>query len=464
MPILEVAIYLLILISLYMLVRKEKVQRFIVYILVTLVLLLLLAHFIFGFIRWQLYLLYIAIPLLIGLLFVKYHLSFSLKPWIRRLTLSFVFITVIGSFLLILSFPLYEIPEPTGDYDIGTRIYTIEDRDRIENYGDEPFRRFMIQVWYPAQTIEGYKQAPWLEGGKTLSRALAEDNYLPGFVLDHTSKVMSNAYYDAPISLDQATYPIVVISHGWRGFRTLHTDFAEELASQGYIVISIDHTYGSVATVFDTDDVAYLNLDALEPRTTNPNFTEDSNLLVRTYSEDIIKTLDYLETLNTNPSSFFYTHLDLDKIGLLGHSTGGGAGVAAALEDTRVDAIFGLDPWVEPLGQTTLSDGLDIPSVYVRSEAWESLDNNNYLYPLINHSQQSYLYQINGTTHYDFAMVYMYSPLTKYIGITGSVDSDYLTGILKTMITDFFDDKLIGDQDTKLDISDWDEVVYVDTD
>ncbi|MBN2605625.1 MAG: hypothetical protein JXR62_07385, partial [Bacilli bacterium] len=52
------------------------------------------------------------------------------------------------------------------------------------------------------------------------------------------------------------------------------------------------------------------------------------------------------------------------------------------------------------------------------------------------------LYQIDGTTHYDFSMAYMYSPLTKHLGMTGKLEGDYLVSILKSMITDFFDQTL----------------------
>ena len=249
---------------------------------------------------------------------------------------------------------------------------------------------------------------------------------------------------------------MVIISHGWRGFRNLHTDFAEELASQGFFVVSIDHTYGSVATVFSDDDVAYLNLDALPERETTPNFLEYANDLVNTYAYDVIATIDYLEIIN---NSNYDGLLDLSKIGLLGHSTGGGGDVTAALLDDRVDAIIGLDAWVEPIETTLVNQPLTIPSLFLRSGQWETGFNNTNLFQLVNNSSESsYLYQIDGTTHYDFSMVYMYSPLTRLIGFTGSVKGDYLNDILETMIVDFFNQTLRNEMFNGIDISDWDVV------
>ena len=53
---------------------------------------------------------------------------------------------------------------------------------------------------------------------------------------------------------------------------------------------------------------------------------------------------------------------------------------------------------------------------------------------------------------------YMYSPLTSAIGFTGSVKSDYLTSILKSMISDFFNETLRNDTNSSIDPDDWEEV------
>lgn len=443
MSVLEVILYLVTFLLLLQSFRKFRRQSWVSIFLVITVLVFVI-HVITGFVRWQLLTLYIATFLLI-----VWNVLVNLDTLSKKGLLSKTIIFIVSTGFLIslianLSFPIYEIPEPTGEHLIGTTVFEINDQDRDELYSDELSRRFMIQLWYPAEVIEGYEQAVWLEGGRPLASALAKDNFLPSFALNHATSILSNSYYDAPILVQSDKYPVVIISHGWRGFRTLHTDFAEELASHGYIVISIDHSYGSVATVFNSG-VAYLNLDALESRETNDDFQGDSNALVSTYSGDIISTIDFLEELNGNEYSRFLNILDLESIGLVGHSTGGGAGVLTTLTDDRVDAVFGLDSWVEPIGQLELSKGISVPSVFLRSESWETGENNDYLYTLFRNSQYMEMYQISGTTHYDFAMVYMYSPLVKLVGFTGTIDSTHLTSILRTTMIDFFDQHLLNE-------------------
>jgi len=415
------------------------------------------SHLVFGFIRWQLYTFYV----LFTILFLYQSIELVGQKLVHsriRLTLMITTsIFLVLSFLLVAVFPVYQVPETTGTFEVGTKTYELQDESREELYSNEvDIRRFIVQTHYPIDTSTGYQKAKWIEDGRDVSRALAEDNGLPFFVLDHIVEIDSNSYLDAPLSEASSTYPVVVISHGWRGFRNLHTDLAEELASHGFVVFSIDHTYGSVATVFEEETV-YLNLDALPETNTRQAFLEHANRLVNTYASDVVSTLDFLEELNVGErDSVFDGRLDLDRIGLMGHSTGGGADVQVALEDERVRSVLGLDAWVEPLDDETIALGLDVPSLFLRSGTWEEGDNNPPLYEIINESSTlSKLYQIDGTTHFDFAMVYMYSPLTKYIGLTGAVESERLTSLLREIMLDFFDESLLG---SDLDLSDYDQL------
>lgn len=433
--------------------------------LLSIMLLLAILHLTFGFVRWQLYASYALYVILFIYVFIENIIQKLILDRVRVLLMVASTVILLFSLSVLAAFPVYQVPEVTGSFKVGTMTYDLQDDMREELYSDDvDVRRFKVQVFYPVDTIEGYQRAKWIEDGKEVARALARDNGLPFFVLDHIVEIDANSYIDAPISEEKATYPVVVISHGWRGFRNLHTDFAEELASYGFIVFTIDHTYGSVATVFE-DDVAYLNLDALPDVESEEAFLENANRLVNTYAADVVSTIDFIEDLHEGiRDSMFEGRIALDHIGLMGHSTGGGADVAVALQDDRISSVLGLDAWVEPLKEDTIARELHIPSVFLRSESWEEGDNNPSLYQLVKESNSySKIYQIDGTTHFDFAMVYMYSPLTKYIGFTGSIESSELTSMLREIMVDFFDETL---KQEEMDISEYDrfdEVVLVET-
>ncbi len=413
--------------------------------LVSIVLILLIAaQMILMKPRWQFYPLYLLAGLfLIIALFT--HLS-VIEPgragsrWILRLFILLLVLFV--AFILI--FPKEKIPVPTGEFSVGTRIYELEDTKREELYTDDEddHRRIKYQIWYPAESTEGYKKAKWISDGTTLTRQLARSFHLPSFVLDHTAEISSNSYIDAPVSSSKNRYPVVVISHGWQGFRELHTDFAEELASHGFIAVSIDHTYGSQAVTFEDGSTSFLLPSAL-PSDSDTGFKSSSSLLVRTYGEDVGSVLDDLEMKNAE-DTVIRGKMDLERTGIIGHSTGGGGSVYISIKDTRIRALMGLDAWVAPVENALLAEGLDIPSLFLRSEQWRIGPNNYSLDTLMRSSQDSSLVQMKKTTHIDFTMAYMYSPLTKYIGFSGNSDRRKPSEIQRTTALAFFDHHLRG--------------------
>ena len=373
----------------------------------------------------------------------------------RKKLIVLTFFALILSGASLWAFPLYDMPEPPGNYAIGTETYDFTETGTIEIYGDAKGenRRIKVQVWYPAESTEGLERVPWLEDGRVVARALASEMKAPKFILDHTKDVLSNAYADAPMSRVSETYPIVILSHGWTGFRNLHNDLAETLASNGYIVFGIDHTFGSQITVFKDGTIKELDHLALPDREATQDFLYYARELVETYANDITFVLDQLPGFDDGIySPIFKGHLNLDKIGLLGHSTGGGADVSIAIKDARIKALLGMDAWVEPIPDDELAKGLKIPAIFLRSGQWETDYNNTYLTKLIDNSiSGTELYQIDGTTHIDFTMAYMYSRLTKVIGFTGDVDRKTFTDIQNRFILDFFASTLNEAQGLRVD-------------
>lgn len=390
----------------------------------------IIIHIISGKSRWQYYPMYLLgiIYFVLILLdqFKVIDLSGTLPKWILGIGIFLFAISII--FLLV--FPMEDISKPSGEFKIGTITYDLEDKDREEKYTKEKDdkRKIKYQVWYPAKSTKGYKNAKWIYDGKYLTRELSSSMYMPPFILDHTSKINSNSYYKAPINNSLEEYPVVIISHGWSGFRELHTDYAEELASNGFIAISIDHSYGSQGVKFNDGTTIDIKKDAIK----------NSNLLVKTYGEDVISVLDDLEQLNEN-DEIFKGKMDLDSIGVLGHSTGGGGLVYSSLKDSRIKALLGLDAWLEPIQNEISKESLNIPALFLRSEQWSKGPNNKPLIDLVSNSKNAALIQMDKTNHVDFSMAYMYSPLTKYIGFTGKLGGIVSSEIQREFILDFFE-------------------------
>ena len=406
--------------------QKQQQQMYLLFIFLALIGL----HLSIGLIRWQRIPLYLSI---VSFLLVQAN-GYLNKKIVKGILVGLLMLSGIAN----QAFPIYPMPQPTGSLLVGTQSVILTDSTRIDLYHpNEQARQFKIQLWYPTDNIEGLNRALWIEDGVEMKRALALDMGLPAFVFDPLATYMSNAYADAPLRPTQSAYDVVIISHGWSSLRTLHTDLAEELASQGMIVIAIEHTYGSLATRFAENDIQYLNRDALPPRALTPDYLAYANRLVNTYADDIVTTIDWLSTMTTMQDHWLYQQLDPTSITLIGHSTGGGAAVKAGMVDERVAKVIGFDAWVEPLVETEIENGSTTPSLFIRSEAWEVGENNSALIPLVSASPHSTLYQLAGTTHYDFAMVYMFSPLSPLLGVTGSLDRDWLNNFLFESVLSF---------------------------
>jgi hypothetical protein len=431
-------------------------------------------HWVLEGMRWQLLPLYI-LAAIIAILALLSIIGICMFDKIYSNKLARILFRVFSSLLIVLflaascAFPFYRMLKPTGSYKIGTISFDAADEDRIVLYTDGSYRprRVRIQIWYPSNNTMGHSIVPWLEDGPIVAETVSTMMGFPDFLLRHTALIKSNSYKEAPVSDKLEQYPIVIISHGLTGFRNLHTDKAELLASNGYIVASINHTYKAAITVFENGEVAYLNREALPFGVKRKEFLEYANSVLNTYSEDIRFTINQLEGLDSGKGTpILKDKLDLSQIGLLGHSAGGGADIITSLEDERIKVVMGLDPWVEPIRDEDVKTGLKVPALFIRSEQWETDPNNENLYSLMENSKKYIeLYQINGTTHLDFSMIYMYSPFTKYFGFAGDLNGWKGAAIRNDFILNFFNRYLAGNTNSSSirDIANkYDEVIKID--
>ena len=109
-------------------------------------------------------------------------------------------------------------------------------------------RALTVEVWYPA--LQAARPAAPLPDG------LAPGEYRVATRDPKTTVVIKGkALRDAAPDPKGGPYPLVIVSHGYPGNRYLLSHLAENLASKGYVVASIDHTdstYGDQAVFAST--------------------------------------------------------------------------------------------------------------------------------------------------------------------------------------------------------------------
>ena len=145
---------------------------------------------------------------------------------------------------------------------------------------------------------------------------------------------------------------------------------AEELASHGYVVVGVNHTYETAVTVFADGRVVAVNPDAqagvLGPQTGPYQERFRQRAAVCDYkAADLASVADQLERLPAGAAGLLGGRLDLDRVGGFGHSFGGNAALQWCRNDRRCRAAAHLDGalWTE-VGRV----GLDRPALQLLAE------------------------------------------------------------------------------------------------
>ena len=149
--------------------------------------------------------------------------------------------------------------------------------------------------------------------------------------------------------------------------RELYAAQLEDLASHGYIVAAISHTYDAFAVVFpDGTDIVYTSKRWPTP----PSLEGEANLnQLEWHADDIRFVLDQLNRSNEPGVSSlpFGGHLDLARVGAFGHSFGGIAAAHACQRDQRIKACLNQDGenGMKPFYLDVRGRGIDQPFMFI---------------------------------------------------------------------------------------------------
>ena len=120
--------------------------------------------------------------------------------------------------------------------------------------------------------------------------------------------------------------------------------------------------------------------------------------------------------------------------------------------DERCKAGLGMDAWVKPLEEQTITQGVRQPFLFMRSDKWTSGKNDKRLSQLIAASTGAhYRLAITGTLHRDFTMPSLLSPLITVMGVSGPLDGRRALQIMDDYLLAFFDKHLKGENVPLLD-------------
>src|SRR5215207_691017 len=389
----------------------------------------------------------IPIYLLTVLLAVRELIRRNFTSDIKPLASILLVIALAISTSLPIVLPVPSIPDSNGPYEVGTRLYELTDASRKELYsGKDEARRFQIQVWYPSEPNPSAERAPWMAHADSFAPAIATYIDMPSFFLDHLALVKMPAYKESRVAPLKGGYPVILFSHGWNGFNAQNTGQAIQLASHGYVVVGVQHTYGAVITVFNDGTIAHNNPAALPTGAPNDEYESAAQTLVRQWAGDLAYAVDFLEEQNSDPAGPFHQSLDLSRLGVYGHSTGGGAAIQFCGTDSRCKALLGMDPFMRPVSVEVLESGVTQPAFFMFSQRWaddvESRNNQLFHKFILNVGQPLGVISIDGTAHYDFSDLPLLSPLAPRLGLKGPINGKRVTLIINDYLLAFFDGTL----------------------
>ncbi|HEX8631382.1 MAG TPA: acetylhydrolase [Catenuloplanes sp.] len=256
------------------------------------------------------------------------------------------------------SVPLHlTLPAPTGPHPVGTTSLHLVDRSRPDPVaGPGRYRELMISLWYPARHTHRYPRAPWLPAGAGAA-VLAAEGIDPGAV----DLPLTHGHEGAPVRR-RGRLPVVLYSTGNDAFRSANTIVVEELASRGYLVVTIDHTYDGV--------VQFPDGRVITPVPDGPASAELHALRVG----DTRFVLDALTAIDNGHNPDVDRHrlpagltggVDLRKVGMFGISAGGATTASAMYADRRIAAGLSLDG---PVHGPVVAAGLDRPFMLIQAK------------------------------------------------------------------------------------------------
>ena len=200
--------------------------------------------------------------------------------------ISFLFFCLSVSCLLSAE-TLKSLPLPTGPFLVGIAKFDLNDPNRKQI--EYPKGRLIpIEVYFP------------MGMGKPLLHAkIFEDRTSQKWPRLEVEVYGQQA--DISTLSAQKKHPVILLNHGDTVAMTDYAALAEDLASQGYVVVAMQHQ---------------LKTDPEEP----PFWNERS---ISKYGNVIDNILYVFEWLKENQTSLFKDNIDLNKVGLMGHSMGG---------------------------------------------------------------------------------------------------------------------------------------------
>ncbi|OKJ15911.1 alpha/beta hydrolase family protein [Kitasatospora sp. CB01950] len=317
----------------------------------------------------------------------------------------------------------FHLPAPDGPYPPGTVALHLADTARPDPWvPSRPCRELMISIWYPARGGAGRRTVPWMPPA-------AADRYLSllGLAPGRVRLGGTHGHEGAPVGGPPGPLPVVLYSPGAYASRSFGTGVVEDLASHGFLVVTVDHTYDAAAVAFpggrvETNPLGGVSdyAKALEVRTADIRFVLDRLAVLRSGGHPGV--------CRTPLPTGLREALDLRRVGMLGHSLGGATTAATMLADGRITAGASLDGGA---AGPVVDAGLDRPFLVVDTLGKGGMESNPALRAFWSHLRGWRLHlTVRGAAHQSFGDDVLILPLIAPLLGMSPADLEYEVGTI----------------------------------
>ncbi|WP_372458234.1 alpha/beta hydrolase family protein [Streptomyces sichuanensis] len=340
------------------------------------------------------------------------------------------------------------LPAPTGPHRIGVTTLHLVDRSRRDPWESAiPVREVMTTVFYPARSVQGCPVARQMTADA--ARSFVESGHavhreVPGTGVDWAATA-THAHTNAPAQAVRR--PVLLYSPGGGDPRTLGTGLAEELASRGYVVVTIDHPGDASEVDFPT---ATAHREKLRPTVLRGAPTpEFFRTMISTRIADTRFVLDRLEALAAghNPDAEgrplppgLGRALDLRRVGVYGHSAGGTTAAEVLYEDRRVRAAVDLEGYLDYPPDASgregelfpvARDGVDRPLLLLGTDGFRDERFNRSWSAMLAHPRgRTRRGRLRNATHWVFTDYAALAPQLQAAGLMTAGDRGTLVGAI----------------------------------
>ncbi|WP_309667787.1 hypothetical protein [Tabrizicola sp.] len=383
----------------------------------------------------------------------------------RRILAAIVLLTavigVVFAIIIRIGLPMRALPPPSGGL-VGAVDALATDGSRPDLFSGAVQRILPFQILYPASVAGTY--APYVpDAGPQIDAIAKSHGWLFRVILGRIG-TLAAPWTNAATPSACGPFPVIIYLPGVTGYMQMGSFQTTELASQGYVVVTLNQP-GAVAAVVLPDHKIILGLtraDAssmiapsylAEPSALPAGFAarlEPDKSIVPYFAADVGLVLDRLTQINTDPVHILHGRLDLDHVGVMGMSLGAIVTAQACATDARIDACLMMDA---PVPTEVAAIGLRQATLWISRPAedqrleraasggWpedEIAAQAATIEQALSNSPHGQLVQLPGLYHLDFTDLPAVQPMIGWLRQSGPVGAVQAHRQINQLTTEFF--------------------------